>query len=133
MGDLVVVQSYSFPHEASIARASLENAGIFAEVADEHTINANWLLSNAIGGVKVLVHRDQVDQAQKILAEDRSEELENQFGGTKETCPSCNRQSVEPHTKGKLPAYLVWLLLGFPILFVRHGWRCNDCDEFWET
>lgn len=35
----VVVASFSFPHDAQIARASLESAGIPATVADEHTIN----------------------------------------------------------------------------------------------
>tara|TARA_R100001143_G_scaffold755_1_gene2242 strand:- start:4968 stop:5165 length:198 start_codon:yes stop_codon:yes gene_type:complete len=48
---LKTVATFSFPHEAHIARAKLESEGIPALVADEHTINMQWLYSNALGGV----------------------------------------------------------------------------------
>ena len=48
---MITVARFSFPHEAYIAKASLEAAGIDSFIADEHTINMQWLYSNAMGGV----------------------------------------------------------------------------------
>ena len=55
MSKPVIVATYLYPHEAHIARASLESAGIPAVLADEHTINTDWLYAQALGGVKLLV------------------------------------------------------------------------------
>ncbi|MCU4386420.1 DUF2007 domain-containing protein [Acinetobacter haemolyticus] len=51
----IVVKSFSFPYEAQIAKTQLEAAGIPAQIENEHTINMNWLYSNALGGVRLLV------------------------------------------------------------------------------
>ena len=133
MSKLVVVGRYSFPHEAHIARASLESAGISASVADEHTINANWLYSQALGGVRLLVSAAQADEAADLLSRDFSKDVEAQFGKELENCPNCGSQNHEIFTKGKLPAFVVFILIGFPLFFYKHGLRCLDCDEFWQT
>ena len=133
MSKPVVVGRYSFPHEAQIARASLESAGLNAVVADEHTINANWLYSQALGGVKVLVPAAQVEEAKELLSRDFSDDVDAQFGQDLENCPVCDSQNHEIYTKGKLPTFVVFILMGFPLFFYQHGLRCKDCGEFWET
>ncbi|MBE8190330.1 MAG: DUF2007 domain-containing protein [Candidatus Thioglobus sp.] len=72
---LVTVASFSFAHEAYIALAKLDSEGIPVVLADEHTINMQWLYSNALGGVKVQVPPSCVQQALEILAEDNSDLL----------------------------------------------------------
>lgn len=52
---MIVVARFSFPHEAHIAKASLDSAGIKCHIADEHTVNTQWLYSNAMGGVRLMV------------------------------------------------------------------------------
>ena len=74
----VVVASYSFWHEAQIAKSSLEAAGISVLLADEHTVNMQWLYSNAIGGVKLLVPPESVEQARSILETDFSADVEEE-------------------------------------------------------
>ncbi|MDF1780863.1 MAG: DUF2007 domain-containing protein [Alcanivoracaceae bacterium] len=125
---LVKVASFSFPHEAHIAKASLEAAGIPAFVADENTVNMHWLYSNAMGGVRVLVARASLAEAQRILDGDYSEELED--GEPLDSCPACGSFNVAAYTKGKKPAFLVFLLLGFPLFSYQHGHKCNDCGAF---
>ncbi|KAA0446357.1 MAG: DUF2007 domain-containing protein [Candidatus Thioglobus sp.] len=73
---LTTVARFSFAHEAYIARAKLESEGIPATLADEHTINMQWLYSNALGGVKVQVPSSCEQQAIAILARDDSDLLE---------------------------------------------------------
>ena len=82
----VVAETYSFPYEAQIARTQLEAAGIPARIENEHTINMDWLYSNALGGVRLLVHEVYLKEAQGLLAQDFSQELEQQFGSS-ERCP----------------------------------------------
>lgn len=69
------VATFSFPHEAHIVRAMLEAEGIPAIVADEHTINMDWLYSNALGGVKVQVPEAMLADAAEILKKDYSENM----------------------------------------------------------
>ncbi len=73
---LTTVASFSFPHEAHIARAKLESESIPATLADEHTIAMQWLYSNALGGVKVQVPTPFAERAIEILAQDNSDLLE---------------------------------------------------------
>jgi hypothetical protein len=64
---LVVLRAFSHPHEAHLACSALEAAGIHARLADDHIVAANWLYSNAVGGVKVLVRVEDAPAAQAVL------------------------------------------------------------------
>jgi len=133
MSKPIVVAVFSFPHEAQIARASLECAGIPATIADEHTINMQWLYSQAIGGVKVLVPPECEQDAKDILKTNFSAAVDAECASDKTVCPSCSSSNVAPFTRGKVPAYLVFLLLGFPLFFYQHGLKCSDCGKFTKT
>ncbi|GAL10927.1 hypothetical protein JCM19233_1912 [Vibrio astriarenae] len=74
---MIVVARFSFPHEAHIAKANLESAGIESFIADEHTVNTQWLYSNAIGGVRLMVSEEDLEEATEILTSDFSESLES--------------------------------------------------------
>ncbi|MFW2163126.1 DUF2007 domain-containing protein [Acinetobacter beijerinckii] len=126
----IVVQSFSFPYEAHIAKTQLEAAGIPARIENEHTINMDWLYSNALGGVRVLVLESNLEEARALLAQDFSQELQEQFG-LSENCPNCGSSDIQPYTEGKRPAYLVFLLLGFPLFFYKNGMKCQRCQYFW--
>ena len=132
--ELITIASYSFPHEAHVAKANLDSAGIPAFIADEHTINMQWLFSNALGGVRIKVPVQYAQQAQEILAQDFSHLLEEEFGEEiEEKCSKCGSTNVKSYTKGKKPAFLVFLLLGFPLFFYQHGTKCNGCGYFDKT
>ena len=64
---LITVTSCSKPAEALAIRLQLEAAGIPVFLADEFTISMDWLLSNAIGGIKVQVAEHDVRKASEIL------------------------------------------------------------------
>ena len=79
MSNLVVVAKYSFPHEANFAKMNLEGAGIPAFVADEHTVNMQWLYSDAMGGVRLFVHEPNLEQALEVLNSEEPIEYEESF------------------------------------------------------
>jgi len=66
---LVTVAQCSLPAQAHAMRLHLEAAGIPVCLADELTIAMDWLLSNAIGGVKVQVPESYADKATELLDE----------------------------------------------------------------
>lgn len=124
---LNTVARYSFPHEAHIARAKLESEGIPALVADEHTINMQWLYSNALGGVRLQVPAAVYEQAKEILALDCSDDLVSAVGDSPNTCPSCGSTEITFYVKGRVMAYLVFILTHFPFLPFRRKIICKNC------
>lgn len=132
MGTLVTVARFSFPHEANIAKGLLESEGIPSFVADEHTVNMQWLYSNAMGGVRLQVPCEFSVSALDILKEDFSDSVNSEFDMPIEKCPQCESLDVENYTKGKRSAFLVFIFLGFPLFFYKHGLRCKKCEYFWK-
>jgi hypothetical protein len=63
----VTLEKYSQAIEAHVVKSKLESEGIECFIADEHVVGVNWLYSNAIGGVKVQVHPEDLEEARKIL------------------------------------------------------------------
>lgn len=61
--------SFTYPHEAHLAKAKLESEGIEVQIADELTAQVNNFYSNAIGGVKLNVRVDDAEKAMKMLVE----------------------------------------------------------------
>ena len=96
----IVIKTFSFPYEAQIAKTQLEAFGIPVYIENEHTINMDWFYSNALGGVRLLVPENYVDEAKSFLEKDFSDELEQKFGESKECCPECGSLDIEVNNKG---------------------------------
>ena len=63
----VTIAAFTSVHEAHLAHSVLEAAGFDVTIADEHLVSMDWFLSNAIGGVKVLVREDRAEEAKALL------------------------------------------------------------------
>ena len=131
--NLKEVASFSYSHEAHIAKGRLDVAGIPVFITDEHTINMQWLYSGALGGVRLLVPLAYEKEAKELLSIDFSDNLKEEVEVDEITCPRCNSTDVKAYTIGKKPAFLVFLLLGFPLFFYKHGMKCGNCGEISKT
>ncbi|MDX8240092.1 DUF2007 domain-containing protein [Acinetobacter pittii] len=127
----IVVKTFSFPYEAQIAKTQLEAFGIPVYIENEHTINMDWLYSNALGEVRLLVLESYVDEAKSFLEKDFSEELDQKLGESKECCPECRSLDVEVNTKGKKFAFIAFMFFGLPLFSIKNGNRCKRCGHFW--
>ena len=67
--DYIQVRSYDNYIYAHIVLSMLQDAGINCYLKDEYTITIDPLLSPALGGIKVMVARTQVERALEILVE----------------------------------------------------------------
>jgi len=65
--NFIIVAKFSLPYEMEIAKVFLESNGIKCIVKDELTIQSYHFLSNAIGGVKLLVPENDLSEARKLL------------------------------------------------------------------
>lgn len=68
-GDFVRVAICETPTEAHIIRGVLRSAGLAAHVADANIVQANAWMTQAVGGVRVMVPESQVSAAQEAIAE----------------------------------------------------------------
>ncbi len=124
---LVTIARYTFPYEAQIARALLESEGVSSFIADEQTINMQWLYSDALGGVRLQVAEEDVYRARSILQDDRETALLEQEGEDRQACPVCGSQNTEYQQIGRRWAFLMFLAIDFPLFRVKDGLRCHSC------
>lgn len=144
--------------EAEAARSALEAAGIESRVSDENMIAVDWLYANAIGGVKLLVAEEDLDEAAEVLSNIAGEtnadvppqETTFENEDTRATqCPSCGSDAVQRIPRLKL--FVALSIVGFglgvavsqPVLAmstiaasaliaaVTPSHRCRQCAERW--
>ncbi len=65
---LLTVASFSTPTEAEIVRSRLDLEGVRSFLSDETLVGMNWILGNAVGGVKVQVADSDFARAMEILS-----------------------------------------------------------------
>lgn len=126
MSHFVVVAKYSFPHEANIAKMHLEGAGISAFIADEHTVNMQWLYSDAMGGVRLFVSESDVEMALEVLNNDEPIEYDDafasQFEELEELIPENKTVTQKPIIKlgYAITKVICWLLVFRAIYFASY-------------
>ena len=69
MEDWITVITFTFPSESYVPRSVLESEGIEVFMKDELTAQVHNFYSNAIGGVKLMVRKDDARRAYEILKE----------------------------------------------------------------
>lgn len=125
---MITIARYSLPIEAQIARASLEAAGIPAFIADEHTINMNWLYSDALGGVRLQVPAAHAEEALALLQADHSAAVTSeQPADETPRCRQCGSANLRERRPGRRLAFLFWILVNIPLWPVRRRMECADC------
>ena len=128
------IGSYLYSSEAVIIQGKLEAEGIKVFVTDYFTINTDPLMSNAIGGVKLFVKTEQLEDAKQVLEQISRYSLDNE--GDPITCPKCNGHQVEIGTTVKNTKSLLAFIFGFGFLgmlpfYTKYKYRCNNCkNEF---
>ena len=134
--DLVTVGRYRDSPEAFVARAVLEDAGIDCFLRDENTVGMNWLLSDAVGGMRLQVAaRDEV-AAREVLSEPVPEQFPTDSGEEfiQPVCPKCGSLDVIANDPDRKVMAASMLIKGLPLPHRRPNeaeWRCLQCDTVW--
>lgn len=103
---LVTIAQFRDLPVAGLAKSKLESAGIICFLDNEYTVGANWLYSNALGGVKLNVPEEYAEEAKSILDENTApiatEESEGLLPDSE--CPACGATEIsedQPWTRDK--------------------------------
>lgn len=130
---VVVLRQFRDVPAALLAKSILDSAAIECFLANVNTIRLDWLWSNALGGVKLLVREGDVEAADELLDQKRVEgfDVEGMGHFTQPRCPHC--QSFDVSFKG-LNKHLAYgsIALGVPYPVAHIGWRCDSCGQMWE-
>jgi hypothetical protein len=131
----IAVASFSQPVEAHLARTKLESEGIPCVVGDENLIRVDWLLSNAVGGVKLMVPVSELERARDalrprphlVVVGDREGHAEGDM-----ICPRCRCDDVYYNRYSRRMAGFFILLFGFLIPWRDRRWSCTQCGYEWK-
>ena len=123
--DYVEIRSFDNYIEANIVLNMLRHAGIECHLKDEHIVTIDPLLSPAIGGMKLMVHHSQVENAWDMIDHAEQQYLKDI------PCPVCKlhtlkAESVTRQHRCKL-AGLASMLLNGHSLEITKVYRCTNC------
>ena len=125
------LSSYTYSSEAQIFKGLLESNGIDVFLRDNHTVDADPLVSNAVGGVKLFVKTQDLDRAKTILSEVRQCSVDE--NGQPVKCPNCGAQKAEMVTSYKEKktffALIASFFLGGLPLYANHHYQCAECGS----
>lgn len=115
-----ILAVFEFSTEAHVTKSRLDSEGFTTMLMDEKTIDTDPLISNAIGGVKLLVHTKDFKKAAEIYNEIRTYQKDKNNKNI--TCLKCSstRILIAPIQRKN-----VFFML-FPF-FEKTRHICNDC------
>jgi DNA-directed RNA polymerase subunit RPC12/RpoP len=108
----------------------LEAEGIRAYLQDEHTVTIDPILSNAIGGIKLMVFEEQLPRAQELLQQFEQDYIRAV------ACPRCGSHNVlfvsQPNNPANWFSAIASWFLGSYAVSVKQVYRCFDCNNEFE-
>ena len=127
----VAVRSYDNYIPAHIVLQRLEGEGIRAYLKDEYTVTIDPILSNALGGIKLMVYKDQLERAVHLL--EGFEQTYREAGA----CPNCKSLNVQyisqPNNVSNWVTALATWVFGSYAITPKSVYHCYDCGhEFTE-
>ena len=129
--EFVTVATFSQPFEAHLARTKLESEGVTCFVSDEHVIAVNWLLSGAVGGVKLKVPAWQADRAREVLRP-KPHLVVVADNDTELACPNCRSVDVYYQRFSRRAGFFAMVFLGFLLPWMSRSWQCKQCGYEWK-
>lgn len=104
---MVTIATFDQAAKARIAQNVLKEAGIPATVADETIVAMDWLLSNAVGGIKVQVWEEDAERAvaalERELGDDPDPVSEEELAAEAETAGREDETEEPPRPAAPLP------------------------------
>lgn len=124
------IARFQYSSEAQIVKGRLEAEGIQVFLSDDLTIDANPLVSNAIGGVKLKVLSREAMKAQYILQKLSQYSLDDE--GNRIKCPNCDGINVQLFSTitglRSFFSFVVGVISGTLPIHAHHKYRCDDCN-----
>lgn len=123
----VPVWTYNDYVSAHIAMGRLEEDGFKCWLKDENTVTIDPILTNAVGGIKLMVEEAEAQKAFDILKQLQQEHK------AKITCPKCGSHNIEVVSTPRKASNWASAVIGFlftsfamPVETVNHCFNCGN-------
>jgi predicted RNA-binding Zn-ribbon protein involved in translation (DUF1610 family) len=123
--NFIIAQVYSNYIDANIMMGRLEEEGINCWLKDENTVTIDPILTNAVGGIKLMVAEPQAERAFELLREFRKQQQ------SVLSCPRCGSANIEFVTTPRKASNWIGVIIG--LLFTNYAlsadkvYHCFDC------
>ena len=143
MNNWITIMSFTYTHEAHMVKAFLESNGIETNLKDEMTAQSQEL-SNAIGGVKIIVKESDYEQGIQLLknggyltgdnspSENNMEIILADNTTNKNICPFCSSENIGRHKEPNFWTILGYFTIGTSFPVFRSTYKCFDCEKKWK-
>jgi len=120
----VIIRTFDNYFTANIILTRLQDAGIQCYLKDEYTVTIDPILSNAIGGIKLVVNPADTEAAQTLLAEFDEEYMKSV------ECPKCGEHHIilvpKPGAGNFITAIFTWLFSSYAVA-AESVYQCQQC------
>jgi hypothetical protein len=121
------VDRFFHPTDAHIAAGKLKSEGIPVFLLGINHASANWLISNALGGIRLQVPANHADVARQLLAEIAKPDAIREA-----KCPKCGGTDTSAMSNSRKLAFLAIHLFSFPLPWRKRRRHCQSCGSEWE-
>lgn len=122
--ELVTVRTFNNYFSANILLAKLRDGGIQCYLKDEFTVTVDPLLANAVGGIKLVVSKDDEQEVLSLL-----HHFDENYRRSA-VCPKCGSNNIELVPKrnatNMIAAILSWLFYSYAVS-TENVYRCETC------
>jgi hypothetical protein len=144
MNNWLTVLTTVLPQDAHMAKAYLESLGVTVLIKDELTAQVDNFCSNAIGGVKLLVHESNFENSVQLLRDggyicdaDLNSGPDIDYIKITETtnksiCAYCKSENIGRMREPHFLILITFFLLGIFIPIFRRSYTCFDCEKKWK-
>ena len=128
--ELVTVRTFSNSISANLLLSRLRNGGIECYLKDEYTVTMDPLLTNAVGGIKLVVRKEDATEVFWLL-----KQFDKDFQ-SKAVCPKCGSHDIELVPKrsaaNMITAILSWIFSSYAVS-AENIYKCSNCGYESET
>jgi DNA-directed RNA polymerase subunit RPC12/RpoP len=122
--DFVTIRTFQNYFTAHILLGRFRDAGIECFLKDEFLVTVDPILSNAVGGIKLIVKKEDYDEANLLL-----QQFDESYRQSA-VCPRCGSKTIElipkKTTANMATAILTWLFGSYAIS-VKNVYQCTSC------
>ncbi len=124
---MITVARFSTTEEAHLFRLQLASGGVEAFILDEYVIQMDWLISNAIGGVRVQIFEEDLEHCKQIVQEEPVEPDAN----ISAACPFCGSEKTTQKNLTRRLSFLSMFIIGCPLPVSKNYFICKSCAKSW--